>query len=101
MSIFLGSFQAYHNDIKYINDKKIDFLKNNYDDELKKQGIEEYFNYFNSDISEKNIIEYSSKNIDTKLFDIYQLSSSEKYNYYLGNSKSIKNLQVAFRELIE
>ena len=28
---------AYHNDIKYINDKKIDFLKNNYDDELKKQ----------------------------------------------------------------
>lgn len=92
---------AYDNQIILICNKKRHTFENTYKNDLKKENLEIFYGQFNSDISNKERIDFSINDINSDIFDIYQLSNNGKYNYYIGNSKSIKNLQVLIRELIE
>ncbi len=88
---------AYDGEIKLFYDKKLHNYDNTYKDCLSKQKFENYYNYFNTDISDKERIDFSLSDIDSSIFDIYKLNNKGTYQFYLAHSKSNKNQQVAIR----
>ncbi len=88
---------AYDGEIKLFYNKKLHNYDNTYKDCLSKQKFENYYNYFNTNISDKERIDFSLSDIDSSIFDIYKLNNNGTYQFYLAHSKSNKNQQVAIR----
>lgn len=97
----VGDFKIlfYQDHINIIIDSKIHLINNLYSKNNFCDNHLKIRNYFDIDVSNKEKIKFESDDIiNDNEFDMYLHTYTNKnYNYYIGNSKLIKNLQVGIR----